>query len=268
MTHNPIVTREEWLVARKQYLSKEKEFTRLRDELSRQRRELPWVRVEKRYVFEGPNGKETLADLFDGRSQLIVDHFMLGPGWKEGCVGCSFGADHIGGALVHLEHHDVTLVVVSRAPLPEIEAFKKRMGWRFKWVSSYGSDFNYDYHVSFPKDDIAKGKVYYNCEMRDFQSEELPGTSVFYRDEAGDIFHTYSCYARGGDILLGTYNLLDLTPKGRNETGPNHNLTDWARHHDRYDDDGLVDPTGRYRPAGSDSSRDACEDRPEAGRGQ
>jgi len=268
MTHNPIVTREEWLVARKQHLSKEKEFTRLRDELSRQRRELPWVRVEKRYVFEGPNGKETLADLFDGRSQLIVDHFMLGPGWKEGCVGCSFGADHIGGALVHLEHHDVTLVVVSRVPLPEIEAFKKRMGWRFKWVSSYGSAFNYDYHVSFPKDDIAKGKVYYNYEMRDFQSDELPGTSVFYRDEAGDIFHTYSCYARGGDILLGTYNLLDLTPKGRNETGPNHNLTDWVRHHDRYDDDGLVDPTGRYRPAGSDSSRDACEDRPEAGRGQ
>ena len=268
MTHNPIVTREDWLAARKQHLSKEKEFTRLRDELSRQRRELPWVRVEKRYVFEGPNGKETLADLFDGRSQLIVDHFMLGPGWKEGCVGCSFGADHIGGALVHLEHHDVTLVVVSRAPLPEIEAFKKRMGWRFKWVSSYGSDFNYDYHVSFPKDDIAKGKVYYNYEIRDFQSDELPGTSVFYTDEAGDIFHTYSCYARGGDILLGTYNLLDLTPKGRNETGPNHNLTDWVRHHDRYDDDGLVDPTGRYRPAGSDSSRDACEDRPEAGRGQ
>ena len=231
MTHNPIVTREEWLVARKQYLSKEKEFTRLRDELSRQRRELPWVRVEKRYVFEGPNGKETLADLFDGRSQLIVDHFMLGPGWKEGCVGCSFGADHIGGALVHLEHHDVTLVVVSRAPLPEIEAFKKRMGWRFKWVSSYGSDFNYDYHVSFPKDDIAKGRVYYNYEMRDFQSEELSGRSVFYKDEAGEIFHTYSSYARGGDHLLGAYNYLDLTPKGRNES---RGMMDWVRHHDKY----------------------------------
>src|SRR5205809_3101061 len=146
MTHNPIVTREEWLVAGKQYLSKEKEFTRLRDELSLQRRELPWVRVEKRYVFEGSNGKETLADLFDGRNQLIVDHFMLGPGWKEGCVGCSFGADHIGN-LVHLEHHDVTVVVVSRAPLAEIEAYRKRMGWSFNWVSSYGSDFNYDFHV-------------------------------------------------------------------------------------------------------------------------
>ena len=266
MEPHKIVSRDEWLVARKELLAKEKELTRLRDQLSAERRNLPWVKIDKPYVFDGPDGKETLADLFDGRSQLIVDHFMLGPGWKEGCVGCSFGADHIGGALVHLEHHDVTLVVVSRAPLPEIEAFKKRMGWRFKWVSSYGSDFNYDYHVSFPKDDIAKGRVCYNYEIRDFQSDELPGTSVFYTDEAGDIFHTYSCYARGGDILLGTYNLLDLTPKGRNETGPNHNLTDWVRHHDRYDDGGLVDATGRYRPERSGSSRDAREDR--AGRGQ
>ena len=235
MTHNPIVTREEWLVARKQYLSKEKEFTRLRDELSRQRRELPWVRVEKRYVFEGPNGKETLADLFDGRSQLIVDHFMLGPGWKEGCVGCSFGADHIGGALVHLEHHDVTLVVVSRAPLPEIEAFKKRMGWRFKWVSSYGNDFNFDYHVSFTKDEMAKGKVYYNYEMQEFGSEEGPGVSVFYKDGAGDIFHTYSSYARGLDMLVGAYNYLDLVPKGRDEDALSFTMA-WVRHHDKYGD--------------------------------
>src|SRR5438034_2098107 len=208
MTRNPIVTREEWLVARKQHLSKEKEFTRLRDELSRQRRELPWVRVEKRYVFEGPNGKETLADLFDGRSQLIVDHFMLGPGWKEGCVGCSFGADHIGGALVHLEHHDVTLVVVSRAPLPEIEAFKKRMGWRFKWVSSFGSDFNHDYHVSFTKDEMAQDKVYYNYGLRKFPREEGPGASVFYKDTTGEVYHTYSTYGRGLDILVGAYNFL------------------------------------------------------------
>ena len=234
MRHNPIVSQDEWLAARKRHLTREKEFTRLRDQLSAERRELPWVRVEKRYVFEGPDGKETLADLFDGRSQLLVDHFMLGPGWKEGCVGCSFGADHIDGALVHLEHHDVSVVAVSRAPLAEIEAYKKRMGWRFKWVSSYGSDFNYDYHVSFRKDDIETGKVYYNYETRDFQSEELPGTSVFYKDAAGDIFHTYSTYARGAELLIGTYMCLDLTPKGRDENGPHHNLTDWVRHHDKY----------------------------------
>jgi predicted dithiol-disulfide oxidoreductase (DUF899 family) len=178
--------------------------------------------------------KQTLADLFDGRSQLVVNHFMLGPGWKEGCVGCSFGADHIEGALVHLEHHDVTVVVVSRAPLHEIEAYKKRMGWRFNWVSSYDSDFNYDYHVSFTKDDVTKGRVYYNFEMTEALIEELPGLSVFYKDAAGDIFHTYSSYARGAEELLGTYMVLDLTPKGRNETGPNHNLMDWVRRHDEY----------------------------------
>ncbi len=177
-------------------------------------------------MFHGPDGKGTFADLFDGRSQLVVKHFMLGPGWKEGCVGCSFEVDHIEGALVHLEHHDVTYVAISRAPLAEIEAFKKRMGWRFKWVSSYGSDFNYDYHVSFTPEEIAKGKVYYNYEMRDFQSEELSGLSVFYKDATGDIFHTYSAYARGAEEVLGTYIILDLTPKGRNETGPNFDLTD------------------------------------------
>jgi predicted dithiol-disulfide oxidoreductase (DUF899 family) len=203
-------------------------------------------------VFEGPNGKETLADLFGGRSQLIVKHFMLGPGWKEGCVGCSFHSDHIDGAVPHLAQHDVTLLAVSRAPFAEIEAFKRRMGWRFKWVSSYGSDFNYDFHVSFTQDELAKGEVYYNYELRKLQSEEMSGVSVFYKDVAGDIFHTFSSYARGGDILLGTYNYLDLTPKGRNETGPNYNLTDWVRHHDRYGADGFVDPTGRYQsPQGS-----------------
>ena len=162
ITGHKVVSREEWIAARKELLAKEKEVTRLRDKLSAERRKLPWVKVEKNYVFDGPTGKETLADLFDGRSQLFVKHFMLGPGWKEGCVGCSFEVDHIEGALVHLEHHDVTYVAISRVPLAEIEAFKKRMGWRFKWVSSYGSDFNYDYHVSFTKEDIAKGKVYYN----------------------------------------------------------------------------------------------------------
>jgi predicted dithiol-disulfide oxidoreductase (DUF899 family) len=232
-----LVSRDEWLTARKELLKQEKELTRQRDALTAKRRELPWVRVEKEYVFDTPKGKQTLADLFDGRSQLVVNHFMLGPGWKEGCVGCSFGADHIEGALVHLEHHDVTVVVVSRAPLHEIEAYKKRMGWRFNWVSSYDSDFNYDYHVSFTKEDMTKGRVYYNFEMTEALIEELPGLSVFYQDAAGDIFHTYSSYARGAEELLGTYMVLDLTPKGRNETGPNHNLMDWVRRHDRYGDD-------------------------------
>jgi predicted dithiol-disulfide oxidoreductase (DUF899 family) len=234
MQHNPIVSRDEWLIARKRHLAREKELTRLRDQVNAERRELPWVKVEKRYVFDTPDGKKTLAELFDGRSQLVVDHFMLGPGWKEGCVGCSFGADHIGGALVHLEHHDVTVVAVSRAPLAEIEAYKKRMGWRFKWVSSHASDFNYDYHVSFRPEEIAKGKVYYNYETIDSTMEELPGLSVFYKDEAGEIFHTYSSYARGGEELLGTYMVLDRTPKGRNESGPHHNLMDWVRRHDEY----------------------------------
>ena len=249
ISDHPIVSREEWVKARKELLEKEKEFTRLRDQLNAESRELPWVRVEKTYVFDGPNGKETLSDLFAGRSQLIVNHFMLGPGWKEGCVGCSFGADHNDGIIVHLEHHDATFVAVSRAPRPEIEAFKKRMGWRFKWVSSFGSDFNYDYHVSFTPDEIRKGKVYYNYDVREFQVEELAGTSMFYKDANGDIFHTYSVFARGSEMLGGAYGYLDHLPKGRNETGPNHNLSDWVRHHDRYGDAGLVEPTGRYVPA-------------------
>ena len=230
-----VVLWEEWLAARKAHLANEEALTRARDALSRERRELPWVRIEKPYVFDGPNGQETLADLFDGRSQLIVKHFMFGPDWGQGCVGCSFHADHIGGALVHLEHHDVTLVAVSRAPLDRIEAFRQRMGWRFKWVSSHGGDFNYDYHVSFTPEQIATGEMYYNYEMSRIDSDELSGLSVFYKDETGDIFHTHSQYARGSDLLLGTYNYLDLTPKGRNENGPGHNLTDWVRHHDRYD---------------------------------
>jgi predicted dithiol-disulfide oxidoreductase (DUF899 family) len=235
MLQHPIVSRDEWLAARKQLLVKEKEFTRLRDELSAERRALPWVKIEKPYLFDGPSGKATLADLFDGRSQLVVKHFMFGPEWTDGCVGCSFEVDHIEGALVHLEHHDVTYVVVSRAPLARIEAFKQRMGWRFKWVSSYGSDFNYDFHVSFRPDEIAKGEAYYNYETRDVGIDELSGRSVFYKDSTGDIFHTYSAYARGGEISLGSYGVLDMTPKGRNET-INGNLTDWVRHHDRYDD--------------------------------
>jgi predicted dithiol-disulfide oxidoreductase (DUF899 family) len=253
-----VVTRQEWLIARKKLLAKEKEFTRQRDAISAQLRELPWVRVDKEYVFDTAAGKKTLADLFEGRSQLVVYHFMLGPGWKEGCVGCSFLVDHIGGVLLHLEQHDVKFVAVSRAPLAEIEPFKKRMGWGFQWVSSNGSDFNYDYHVSFTPEEVASGQIFYNFETRDASGgEEQAGVSVFYKDAAGNIFHTYSTYGRGGEAFLGTYGYLDVTPKGRNETGPGHNLGDWVRHHDRYDAGGFVDPTGRYHPSGEKSCR--CE---------
>jgi predicted dithiol-disulfide oxidoreductase (DUF899 family) len=230
-----VVSPSEWLEARKRLLVKEKQFTRQRDELSAERRELPWVKVEKEYVFDAPGGKKTLGDLFGERSQLIIYHFMLGPGWKEGCKSCSFLADHIDGALVHLAHRDVTLMAVSRAPLAQIEAFKERMGWHFKWVSSYENDFNFDYHVSLTPDEMAAGKVYYNYRISNSSSEELPGASVFYRDTAGDVFHTYSCYARGLDMLVGTYNYLDLVPKGRDEAGLPFTMA-WVRHHDRYDD--------------------------------
>ena len=182
MLNNRVVSQDEWIAGRTELLAKEKELNRLRDELSAARRALPWVKVEKQYVFDGPAGKQTLADLFDGRSQLIVKHFMFGPDWDQGCVGCSFGSDQLDGfPLVHLEHHDVTFVSVSRAPLPKIEAFKRRMGWRFKWVSSFRSDFNYDFHVSFTPEQIASGKAYYNYAMRDIQSDEMSGMSVFYK---------------------------------------------------------------------------------------
>jgi predicted dithiol-disulfide oxidoreductase (DUF899 family) len=248
-----VVSRDEWLVARKALLTQEKTLTRLRDDLSRQRRELPWERVEKPYVFDGPRGQETLADLFDGRSQLIVYHFMFGPEWKEGCPSCSFLADHIDGSLVHLNARDVTLLAVSRAPLAQIDAFKKRMGWRFHWVSSFGNDFNRDYHVWFTKDEMATGKVYYNYDRHEFPSEEAPGASVFYKDATGSIFHTYSIYARGADILIGAYNYLDLVPKGRDEDALAFTMS-WVRHHDRYGDGYLADPAKPYWPtqAGSD----------------
>jgi predicted dithiol-disulfide oxidoreductase (DUF899 family) len=256
-----VVSSEKWTEARKELLAKEKEFTRQRDELSRLRRELPWVKVEKNYIFEGPNGKQTLPDLFAGRSQLIIYHFMLGPGWEEGCKSCSFLADHMDGSLIHLEHRDVSLVAVSRAPVPEIEAFKKRMGWRFKWVSSNGNDFNFDYHVSFTKDEMARRKVYYNYGMNEFPSEEGPGASVFYKDQSGQIFHTYSAYARGLDILVGTYNYLDLTPKGRDEDGLAFTIS-WVRHHDRYENGYSVDPIEQYvQPSASGSCCEAQEHR-------
>ncbi|HEX4964457.1 MAG TPA: thioredoxin family protein [Thermoanaerobaculia bacterium] len=231
---HPIVSPEAWLQARKTLLAKEKEFTRHRDELSRQRRELPWEAVEKEYVFEGPNGKESLADLFAGRSQLIVYHFMFGPDWPEGCPSCSLVADHFDGSLVHLAQRDVTLVAASRARREQIEAFQKRMGWHFKWVSSNENDFNRDYHVSFTKEEMAQGAVPYNYGLHPFPSEEAPGVSVFTRDARGGVFHTYSAYARGVEELLRVYSYLDFTPKGRDEDSLPYPMA-WVRHHDRYE---------------------------------
>jgi predicted dithiol-disulfide oxidoreductase (DUF899 family) len=215
-------------------LAKEKEFTRLRDQLSEQRRALPWVKVEKEYVFDAPDGTETLAGLFGGHSQLIVKHFMMGPDWSEGCIGCSFELDHVDGILAHLAQRDVSYVAVSRAPLAKIEGFRKRMGWHLKWVSSYGSDFNFDFHVSFTPDEVARGEAYYNYDIRKIGIDELSGRSVFYKDASGGMFHTYSSFGRGGEDVLGTYRLLDIVPKGRDETVPGGNLSDWVRHHDRY----------------------------------
>jgi predicted dithiol-disulfide oxidoreductase (DUF899 family) len=233
-TH-PVVSQEEWLAARKALLAKEKEATHLRDKLNRERLALPWVKVEKNYTFDTPNGKKSLAELFDGRSQLLIYHFMLGPGWAAGCPGCSFLVDHLDGALTHLEHHDVTMIAVSRAPLPEIEAYKTRMGWRFPWVSAFANDFNFDYHVSFTEKDLARGKVVYNFSEMPVPpgstETELPGLSAFSKDEAGNVFHTYSSYARGPEEFIGTLMILDRAPKGRNE----NKTMDFVRRHDEYD---------------------------------
>jgi predicted dithiol-disulfide oxidoreductase (DUF899 family) len=249
-----VVSPKQWIVARKELLRKEKEFTRLRDELSRERRQLPWEKIEKQYVFDGPNGKESLSDLFDGRSQLIVYHFMFGPGWEQGCPSCSYLADHFDGSLIHLANRDVTLAVISRAPWDQIAPFKQRMGWRFKWVSSVANDFNLDYHVSFTKEEMAAGKVSYNYDQIEFPSEEGPGASVFYKQATGEVFHTYSTYARGLDILVGAYNFLDLAPKGRDEDGLAFTMA-WVRHHDRYSQGYFVDPKAQYvSPKGSGSS--------------
>lgn len=239
-TESPrVVSQAEWLAARQDLLAREKDFTRQRDALSAERRKLPWVRVEKEYVFDSPAGPQTLADLFDGKSQLIVYHFMLGPGAKQGCASCSFLADHFDGSIVHLAQRDVTLLAVSRAPLNEIALFQKRMGWGFKWVSSNQNDFNHDFHVSFTKDEIASGKASYNYGPYKYESEEAPGASVFFKNQAGEIFHTYSAYARALDILVGAYNYLDLVPKGRDEDGLPYPMA-WIRHHDRYGDTQLV----------------------------
>lgn len=227
-----IVSREEWTKARKELLEEEKEYTRFRDRLRAKRADLPWVQVDQEYVFEGAQGPVSFADLFRGRSQLIVQHFMLGPGWEEGCSGCSFMADHVDAARQHFEYHDVAFAAVSRATYPEIAKFQKRMGWQFPWVSSHGNSFNFDYYVSFTPEQMASGRITYNFEEGDAEIDELPGVSAFYKDESGRIYHTYSSYARGCEELIGTYMFLDLAPKGRNEK----TIMDWMRHHDRYED--------------------------------
>lgn len=235
MADHDVVSNERWIEARKALLAKEKEFTRMRDAISKERRKLPWERVDKEYVFDGPGGKETLADLFDGRSQLLVYHFMYGPDWTEGCKSCSFLADHFNPAIPHLRQRDVTMVAVSRAPLEILEAFKKRMGWSFKWVSSLANDFNRDYQVSFTEEELEKGDVYYNYARQGFPSTEAPGVSVFYKDENGEVFHTYSSYQRGLDMFITAYHYLDLVPKGRDEGGLSYTM-EWLRLHDEYDD--------------------------------
>jgi predicted dithiol-disulfide oxidoreductase (DUF899 family) len=233
MMNARVVSPQEWLVQRKALLARERELTRLRDQVARERRALPWVRIEKDYVFDTPEGRRKLAGLFGGRSQLLVQHFMLGPGWEQGCPSCSFMADHADGMTIHLEHRDVTFVAVSRAPLAEIEKFKRRMGWKFRWVSSHASDFNFDFNVSFTPAQKEKNEVTYNYERQPWEWDELPGLSVFARNDAGEVFHAYSTYRRGVEAMMGTYSLLDLTPKGRDEEKGKGMA--WVRHHDRYD---------------------------------
>ncbi|HEY1170706.1 MAG TPA: DUF899 domain-containing protein [Verrucomicrobiae bacterium] len=250
-----VVSQKEWLVARRELLNKEKEATRLRDELAVARRKLPWVEVEKDYVFDSPNGKVKLTDLFAGRKQLIVYHFMFGPDWQEGCPSCSFVSDHFDGALAHLEARDVTLVAVSRAALAKIEAFKGRMGWHFKWVSSSGSEFNHDFHVSFTAAELATGKVNYNYVMQEFPSAEGPGISVFFKDANGDIFHTYSTFGRGVEDAMSTYRMLDMVPKGRDEGDLEFPMA-WVRYHDRYGTNEFADADKPYWP--ETESKSAC----------
>lgn len=230
-----IVSRQQWLENRQALLVKEKELTRLRDEVSLQRQQMPWVKVDKIYRFDGPNGNETLSDLFAGKQQLLIYHFMLGPDWDEGCTSCSFWADNFDGIDVHLEHRDISFLAVSRAPYEKLTAYKKRMGWRFKWVSSFGSDFNYDYQVSFTPEQKEKNEIEYNFRKTEYFVDELVGVSVFIKDDNGNVFHTYSTYSRGVDMLNGAYNYIDLTPKGRDEHGEAKNMG-WLRRHDQYDD--------------------------------
>ena len=251
MQAHKIVSREEWIAARKAHLAREKEHTRARDRLNAERRALPWVRVEKNYQFEGPGGTATLADLFGGRSQLVVQHFMFAPDWNEGCKSCSFWADGFERMVPHLAARDTTLVAISRAPLPKLLAFKARMGWTFDWFSSGASDFNYEYGVAFTRDEIDRGARIYNFGSSGFGIEDAPGISVFFRDDAGQIFHTYSCFARGLDMMNAAYHYLDLTPLGRHEDGLPYPM-DWVRLRDQ------------YQPAQAPSPRAARPDRPVA----
>jgi len=234
MKNYKVVTHEGWVNARQAFLAKEKEFTRLRDEISKERRKLPWEKVDKDYVFDGPNGKETLSDLFDGRNQLIIYHFMYGPDWEAGCKSCSYLADHFNPAIIHLKHRDVTMVAVSKAPLDKLETFKKRMGWSFKWMSSFNNDFNRDYHVSFTQEELDSGNAYYNYKAKGFPSTEAPGASVFYKNENGEIFHTYSVYERGLDMFITAYHYLDIVPEGRDENELSYTM-EWLRLHDEYE---------------------------------
>lgn len=239
MSHQ-VVPHSEWLKARKAHLQREKEFTRQRDDLTRATRELPWEKVDKTYIFDGPDGKVTLAELFDGRSQLVVYHFMFDGDWSQGCKSCSFVADHYNPTIIHLRHRDVTLVTVSRAPIEKLEEFRRRMGWDFTWVSSSGNDFNRDFQVSFTEAELNSPLAIYNYESKPYPIKELPGLSVFAKDEAGNIYHTYSTYARGLDHFLTTYDILDLVPKGRDEAETG--IMGWLRHRDRYDDPNFIDP--------------------------
>ncbi len=253
MQNNEIVSPDRWILARQQLLLKEKAFSRLRDELRAERQRLPWVRVRKEYIFDGPERKLTLSDLFQGRSQLYIKHFMMAPGVQHQCVGCSLEVDHMDGILPHLENHDVSYAVVARAPIEEIEIVRKRMDWKALWVSSFANDFNFDFNVSFKPEDVLAGRAQYNFQPAPewtIDVEDLSGRSVFYRNEASEIFHTYSAYARGGEEVLGIYGILDAMPKGRNETGPYHSLPDWARPHDMYGKGGEVQGCGRYHPPG------------------
>jgi predicted dithiol-disulfide oxidoreductase (DUF899 family) len=247
---HPVVSREKWIEARKALLAKEKALTRQRDQLAAERRALPWVRIEKEYVFAAPHGRLTLGELFDGRDQLFIKHFMLGPGQVGQCVGCSFEVDHLEPAVVHLANHGVTYAVVARAPIDEIEAVRKRMGWNITWVSSFGTDFNYDFHVSFRPEEIAAGRAYYNYEWQKPWLEDYSGDSVFFKDESGQIFHTYSTFGRGGEEMLGAYNVLDMTPKGRDENGPYNSLADWVRPRNMYGKGGTVEGNGRFHAEG------------------
>jgi predicted dithiol-disulfide oxidoreductase (DUF899 family) len=248
-----IVTKQDWIEARRKLLAKEKDLTRLRDRLAEDRRALPWVKIEKPYVFDGPTGKVSLADLFGGRSQLYIKHFMMAPGATTQCVGCSFEVDHIGGILTHINNHDVTYAVVARAPIEEIEVVRKRMGWKFPWVSSYHSDFNYDFDVSFTPEQVASGRALYNFGRAPEWAaglRDLSGRSVFFKDEEGQIYLTYASFGRGGEDFLTAYRILDVMPKGRQEDGPFHSLADWVRPHDRYGKGGMVEPNGRYHASG------------------